>query len=550
MSINGCGRRGAQRYKGVLVGLALLVFISPVWFSLGDHTFNGRSSARYAVVAQEMANTGDWVVPQFLGQVHLTKPPMVYWLEAGSIELFGQTLIAVRLPSAIAGTLSVLMLFWFARRVGSDRIALVASGVYSIMPMTIFPARMTVTDSVVNLCWMSILWAGYLFRHHPTQRRWLVLFTLASGIGMLAKGPVLLIPVGLVWVWWIITDPSMRRASRIALVSVMVLLAMLPVLIWAQQVIRVEPEALAIWKHETIDRANGSGDHSRPFWFFVPVLLAGCFPASAMLILPGLNLRWNQAIGSLRSGGLGGFLGWAIIAPFVLYSLMSGKLTSYLLPICAPLALLCALMLEEWFEHEHPDPGHGRRMPEVRLGLLIGTSLSIVAIVVGMSWFYGPEHSLWAVALVPAWVAALWLVWRWRQQSMRVIGIGVFIGAWVLGWLILEELVDVALSEMSYLSIAAQTFPPSGWMGQVAAYQLDDAIIYWDTSGQVTRFQTLDALIEGVRMLKEPLLVLTTAQGWDSIAESNPQFFESGSIKARWSPFPGADERYLVVFEP
>ena len=133
---------------------------------------------------------------------------------------------------------------------------------------------------------------------------------------------------------------------------------------------------------------------------------------------------------------------------------------------------------------------------------------------------------------------------------MRVLGIGAFIGAWVLGWLIIEELEDVALSEMSFLSIALETFPPSGWTGQVAVYRLDDAIIYWDTNGQIVHDQTPDDLIERVVTMREPLLVITTVNDWDPIAESNPLLFEAGTIKARWSQWPGANERYLVVFEP
>jgi len=84
--------------------LALVAFSVPIWNSIGDHGFNGRSDARYASVAQDMVNSGDWIVPRYMGRVHLTKPPMMYWLEALSIKAIGHSYLAVRLPSALAGT--------------------------------------------------------------------------------------------------------------------------------------------------------------------------------------------------------------------------------------------------------------------------------------------------------------------------------------------------------------------------------------------------------------------------------------------------------------
>jgi len=534
----------------VLIVLALAAMVSPIWISIGDHSFNGRSAARYAVVSQEMVNTGDWIVPHYLGRIHLTKPPLVYWFESASIELFGHTFLAVRLPSAIAGTLGMLFLFWFGRRQVSTRVGLVAAGLYSIMPMTIFPARMTVTDSIVNLSWMLILYAGFLRTQHPGQKRWRALFMLGASMGMLAKGPVLLIPIGLVWVWLLISDDAERRPKRMAVYLFQIILAMLPVLLWAYAVYVNEPNALDIWKHETIDRAVGAGDHSRPIWFFIPILLAGCFPASAMLILPGINLRWRQALGSVRSGGLAGFLGWSIIVPFVIYSLISGKLASYLLPICSPLALLSAIMLEEWFTNDRPEPAPGRRLPEVRVGLLIGTVLYITALALGVWHFYGPEHIVWVLGLVPAALVAIWLVCHWSKRAIRVIGIGAFIGAWLVGWLVMEEFEDVALSQMSYLAIAHETFGDGGWQGETGVYQLEDGTIVWDFNGKIEHFHTPDGLRARLETIDEPILILAAASNWNRLSELDKAIFNAGTIKARWEQWPGADQRYLVVCEP
>jgi len=537
-----------KQHKKLLTPLILIVLSIPIWISIGDHEFNGRSAARYALVSQEMVDSGEWIVPHYLGRIHLTKPPLVYWFESASIRMLGHSFFAVRLPSAIAGTLSLVLLYSFSRKIASDRVAFFATGLYAIMPMTILPARMTVTDSVVNLLWMIVLFTGYLSKHHSDQRRWAIIFWIATSFGMLAKGPVVFIPVGLVGLWWVITNFNIRKSMRIVSFFLLVILAMIPTLIWAYEVIQSEPRALEIWRHETIDRAVGAGDHSRPIWFYIPILLGGCFPASAMLILPGINLRFRHAYANLRSGQLAGFLGWSIVVPLVIFSLISGKLPSYILPICAPLALLSALMLEKWFDNRVPELGDRRRIPEVRYGLLLGTLLFIMGFGVVIWDSYGPEHIVWVSAIVPALIVALVVAVQWKNARFRVLGIGAFIGAWIIGWSVMEEIEDIALSQMSYLSISYQTFGESGWQGETGVYQLEDGIIYWDYNGDLKHFETSQALKVQLQLMhNEQILILTTAVKWEQIKESDAELYAAGKIMSRWEQWPGAPTRYLVV---
>ena len=521
----------------------------PIWFSLGDHSFNGRSGARYGIVAQEMATSNDWVVPRFLGHPHLTKPPLIYWLEAGSIELFGQSYYAVRIPSAISGTLVIFLLYWFASRFYSTRAALFACAIYAIMPMTIMPARMTVTDSLLNLSWFLALAGGYLVRKEPERRRWVILFWVGSSLGMLTKGPVMFIPMGMVFVWWWATGQRTLRARQLFKYCGFTLLSMLPVLIWALVVIVEQPESLRIWMHETVARAVGQGDHSRPIWFFIPVLFAGCFPASAMLLLPGINLRWKDAWRNFISGSLIGYLGWACIAPFVVYSLISGKLPSYLLPICAPLALLSATVLERWCTSQDPAAAAGRRLPEVRWGLMVGTLLFLASGVLVVGRLYGFESTLWFVALAVAFLVSILLVVFWRNLHRRTFLLAAFFGTWILGWIGLEEVEDIVLTDMSYVAVAQRTFGESGWEGATAEYRLNDAMVFWDQDTPIEIYDDPEQLQARVQSHPdEPLLVLTRGVEWEAIKDLQPSLYQKGQLVEHWHQWPGAPERYLVVF--
>ncbi|MCA9302749.1 MAG: glycosyltransferase family 39 protein [Phycisphaerales bacterium] len=540
-----------ERHPKLLTTLALLALLTPIWVSIGDHGFNGRSDARYAVVSMNMAQSGDWLVPQYLGKVHLTKPPLVYWTESLSIRILGHSLFAVRLPSAIAGSLTLILLFFFAKYLHRPRTALLAVGLYAIMPLTIIPARMTVTDSTVNLCWTAILFTGFLAKQHPEQRRWKPLFWIAAAIGFLAKGPVLYIPIGIVGLWWFLAGSRSFRLKPTASFFGCLLLAMLPTLTWAAAVCIAQPAAVEIWWHETFDRVVGQGDHTRPLWFFIPILFAGCFPASAMLLLPGYNLSWKRALHNVTSGSLVGFLGWAVLIPFLVFSLFSGKLPSYIMPICAPLALLSAIMLESWFTHNKPASEKGRRLPEIRYGLCIGTLLFAITTAITILLTYGPKGMTWVLPLAIPSIAAIALVLAWKTRRNRLPALAIFIAAWIAGWLGLEELEDVTLAQMSYLSIAQETFGEQGWTGRTAVYRLDDGIINWDRANGLEHYKAPAELLNSIQSSpSEPILVLTTATEWDKLSKTAPDLYTQSRIAADWHQWPGAPARYLVVIDP
>ena len=90
---------------------------------LGSRSLNEPDEGRYAEIAREMIETGDWLVPHFWYVPHFDKPPMTYWLVASSMKLFGQNEWAVRLPLALAALSGVLADWSLAKSLGGRRVA-------------------------------------------------------------------------------------------------------------------------------------------------------------------------------------------------------------------------------------------------------------------------------------------------------------------------------------------------------------------------------------------------------------------------------------------
>ena len=59
---------------------------------------------RYAEIGREMVQSGDWIVPTLNGKAYFDKPPLFYWLVAGSFRLFGMSEQAARLVPALCAS--------------------------------------------------------------------------------------------------------------------------------------------------------------------------------------------------------------------------------------------------------------------------------------------------------------------------------------------------------------------------------------------------------------------------------------------------------------
>src|SRR4029453_2120814 len=68
---------------------------------------------RYALIARQMATSGDWLVPRLFGLPYLEKPPLLYWITAAIFRVFGAFELTARLGPALAAAFGVAATGWF-----------------------------------------------------------------------------------------------------------------------------------------------------------------------------------------------------------------------------------------------------------------------------------------------------------------------------------------------------------------------------------------------------------------------------------------------------
>jgi 4-amino-4-deoxy-L-arabinose transferase-like glycosyltransferase len=182
----------------MLIALVVLLClgIPPVFGHLDEQALQLWDEARLAVNALEMHLSGDWIVTTFadLPDHYNTKPPFCIWLMSLSYKLFGINVLAVRMPSAIFGLLTAILLFWFFSRKNK-----LWAGLYSALILltstgyvALHNTRTGDYDSV--LCFFTTANVLLYFIYVDEGRQKYLLGSIVSlTLGVLTKGVVALI---------------------------------------------------------------------------------------------------------------------------------------------------------------------------------------------------------------------------------------------------------------------------------------------------------------------------------------------------------------------
>ncbi len=366
-----------QRPQWWFLPLVALLFFG----LLGTRSLNEPDEGRYAEIAREMVETGNWLVPHIWYVPHLDKPPFTYWAVAASLSVFGVNEWAARLPLALAGLSAAWAAFLLVRSVaGADAarwsvLILGTSALYWIM------ARMLTTDIFLT---QFIAWAVFFFwrswrsldaleessavsgqrsatlvedepdpvgdaRALAARRSfaWQLAAWAAMAGGALTKGPIaLVIPLAAfgALLWWRRKTSSARLSilllGALAGVSLFVVLA-LP---WFWMVWESVPHSFEFMvKGQVVGHAvqAAAKNRAQPFWFFIPVLIGGFLPWTLLLGWLWRRAHWRSLDARTQEAWLLMSI-WAG-ATFVLFSVSSAKLMHYILPMFPALAALMAL---------------------------------------------------------------------------------------------------------------------------------------------------------------------------------------------------------------
>ncbi|MCU1750141.1 lipid IV(A) 4-amino-4-deoxy-L-arabinosyltransferase [Pseudomonas sp. 6D_7.1_Bac1] len=311
-----------------------LVYLLP----LGTHGLWIPDETRYAQVSQEMLLSGNWVSPHFMGLRYFEKPIAGYWMIAIGQAVFGENLFGVRVASALATGLSIVLTYLIARRLWNDPRKSIASALlYMSFAVVAGQGGYANLDPQFTF-WVDLSLVALWFALDSSSRNarlmsWATL-GLACGMGFLTKGflawllPVLIALPYMIW--------QKRWRELLAYGPMAIVVAIVVSLPWVLAVHAQEPDywRFFFW-HEHIRRfAGDDAQHAAPWWFYLPMLVAFSLPW-AVFLPSALKQAWQTR----RQASTGFLLLWLVL-PLAFFSLSKGKLPTYILPCLLPLALL------------------------------------------------------------------------------------------------------------------------------------------------------------------------------------------------------------------
>ena len=334
---------------------------------LGSAPLIDPDEGRYAEIPREMLERGDFVTPTLNYVKYFEKPPFLYWLNAGSMQLFGQHEWAARLPSTLSGLLTVLLTYAAGRKLFDRKTALIAALILGSSAGFLIQSRIILTDMLLTFCLSAALFC-FLSATRCTDRKqqlFFQLFFIFSGLAVLAKGLIgIVLPGGIIF-WYLLVSMRWQLLRQLPWFSGLLLFSTVTAP-WFILVSLKNPEfPHFFFIHEHFQRYTSTiHQRSQPFWFFFPILILTMFPWS--FFLPGsLKNAWHERHSS--KGVTLFLLLWPLII-ILFFSLSSSKLIPYILPVFPPLTLLiAAFFVSQWRSRK----GTGIRAPFLLISLLV-----------------------------------------------------------------------------------------------------------------------------------------------------------------------------------
>ena len=316
----------------------LLAFVAFYLLPLGLHGLWTPDETRYAQISQEMLQSGNWVVPHFMGIRYFEKPAGGYWLIALGQAVFGQNLFGVRIASALTTGLSVLLAYLIARRLWNDpRKSFACALLYLSFGLVAGQAGYSNLDPQFTL-WVNLSLVALWFALDSTTLRgrlgaW-VIVGLACAMGFMTKGFLALVLPVLIAVPYMLWQRRLGELLRYGPLAMAV--AVLVGLPWVLAIHLQEPDfwRFFFWNEHIRRFSADNAQHVRPWWFFLPIIAVSSLPWAGLLPTT-LRKTWQEK----RQPAIT-FLALWLLLPLGLFSLSRGKLPTYIMPCLLPLALL------------------------------------------------------------------------------------------------------------------------------------------------------------------------------------------------------------------
>ncbi len=387
---------------GLGAGLWLLVLAAPFYlWGLGAVGFQDPDEGMYAEIAREMLASRDWVVPTFNGVPYIEKPPLMYWLTAGSLALLGPSEFAARLWKVLPMLASVALTGALGGRLFSRRTGIVGAGILGTTLGIFLFSRLAQMDPLLLLSITASAYGIVRAGDAAAERRGAGDLWWWGGVagGVMSKGlPGLVFPLGLLTLWVLVRQDgglwrrvwTLRGAGGAALL----------VLPWHLLAARRVPGFVQFYVIDNqLLRFLGTRAYQEDGRSLGTAAFLGVTACALLPWTPYLAAALGRAVrGEARDPRWRFLLGW-IAAVIGFFSVSSFKLEYYALPAFPAIALVVAVLVCQASDGAAAGrPEDGSKTSAGHKALLAWTRISLWG---GMLFCLGIAWVWWAGWLTP-----------------------------------------------------------------------------------------------------------------------------------------------------
>jgi 4-amino-4-deoxy-L-arabinose transferase-like glycosyltransferase len=337
------GLQGASLKDLLLLLIAAVAILAPGISSLPPVD---RDEPRYAVATTQMLQSGDFVDIHYQETPRYLQPAGIYWLQSIPTALFStpehRQIWTYRIPSLLGALIAVLVTAGMASRLLGRQTGL-AAGVLLASCMSLgFEARIGKTDAALLA---SVVVAQFALMHsylgQAVSRRLAAAFWIALGVGIMLKGPIIVLVVGLTALALVLWDRRAAWLNRLRPIwgAPLTLLIALPWYVAIGVVSHGLFFRTAVGHNLMGKVAVGQQAHGAPFGYHLAALPLTFWPGS-LLVVMAAPFAWRQR----REPAVRFLLAW-LIPSWILFEAVKTKLPHYVLPTYPAIACLTALAL-------------------------------------------------------------------------------------------------------------------------------------------------------------------------------------------------------------
>ncbi|WP_219704003.1 ArnT family glycosyltransferase [Marinomonas lutimaris] len=329
----------------LLISCLVLRFLSLSLYPLMDTT-----EARYGEMARIMFETGNWITPMFDYNVPFWgKPPIFTWLSSLGFNLFGVNEFAARVPHLIVGLGVIGLVYKLAKdHFQSSSMGFFAASILASTVSFIVLSGAVMTDTALTFS-IALSMISFWQAWSNKGKIWGYLFFVGLALGMLSKGPLAIVLIGISLTIWLLPNGRWKKLWNTLPWGVGTLLFLVICVPWYAIAEYKTPGFLDYFiVGEHIKRfivSGWQGDlygsaHERTrgtIWFYA---LMSMLPWSPLVIWQWIRTIKDDKDVEESSDGFGTFLLFWMLSPMILFSFSGNILASYVMPALPAMALL------------------------------------------------------------------------------------------------------------------------------------------------------------------------------------------------------------------